>query len=106
MYTWRTGAEASMSLQQQQQQQQQQASVQNSHRIQRQKPQPQPKRQRRPAAAVGAAPPQLHDKQLLWFERRGFLVTQQLLQQQQLQAVKQCVQQVIAQDMLAALRHR
>eukprot|EP00775_Hariotina_reticulata_P001462 gene1462-1804_t len=66
----------------------------------------QQQRQRRSANAVEAAAVQLHDRSLLGFERRGFLVTKQLLQQQQVQAVKDCVQQVIAQDTLIALKHR
>jgi hypothetical protein len=43
---------------------------------------------------------------LLHFERKGWVLTPGLLQQQQLQQVKDCIQQVMPQRKLEALKHR
>jgi hypothetical protein len=48
----------------------------------------------------------LPDCSLLQFERKGWVLTQGLLPQQQLQQVKSCVEQVVQQRRLEALRHR
>jgi hypothetical protein len=47
----------------------------------------------------------LPDRSLLQFERKGWVLTPGLLQQQ-LQQVKGCVEQVVQQRKLEALRHR
>jgi hypothetical protein len=43
---------------------------------------------------------------LLDYERKGFCITKGLLQPQQLQPVKECVQGTIQQQRLQALKHR
>jgi hypothetical protein len=50
--------------------------------------------------------PKLSAQFLLNYERRGFCVTKGLLQPDQLQPVKQCVQANIQQQRLQALKHR
>lgn len=49
---------------------------------------------------------QLSARFLLDYERKGFCVTKRLLQPQQLRPVKECVQAVIEQQRLDALKHR
>eukprot|EP00882_Tetradesmus_deserticola_P014487 GHRQ01015407.1.p1 GENE.GHRQ01015407.1~~GHRQ01015407.1.p1 ORF type:complete len:214 (+),score=40.74 GHRQ01015407.1:192-833(+) len=48
----------------------------------------------------------LPDRTLLNFDRKGWVLTTGLLQQQQLQRVQACVEQVVQQRKLDSLRHR
>eukprot|EP00882_Tetradesmus_deserticola_P018069 GHRQ01019392.1.p1 GENE.GHRQ01019392.1~~GHRQ01019392.1.p1 ORF type:complete len:130 (+),score=20.04 GHRQ01019392.1:189-578(+) len=48
----------------------------------------------------------LPDRTLLNFDRKGWVLTTGLLQQQQLQRVQACVEQVVQERKLDSLRHR
>lgn len=58
------------------------------------------------AASKQQAGAKLSDRKLLQYERQGFLVTKQLLPVQQVQQVRECVQQVVQERRLEALKHR
>lgn len=66
----------------------------------------QPKPVPKPALSSNTLAPRLSDRQLLQFERQGFLVTKQLLQAEHVQQVRECVQQVTQERRLEALKHR